>query len=53
MVYENFTLLSNGKENTVNNIFASSFSFNNKKPIYDYNDILIFNIFKTLIKIYK
>jgi len=52
MVYEKFTLLSNGKENTVNNIFASSFSFNNKKPIYDYNDILIFNISKTIIKIF-
>lgn len=51
MVYENFTLLSNGKDNIVNNMFASSFVLNNKSP-YDYNDILIFNIFKTIIKIF-
>jgi hypothetical protein len=51
MIYENFTLLSNGKDNIVNNMFASSFVLNNNKPRYDYNDILLFNISKTILKI--
>ena len=53
MFYENFINLSNGKENIVNNIFSTQFinTVKSNQSSTEYNDIVLFNIFKTIIKI--